>query len=127
MTVHLHYGPLGQEEFLRRLARSDIVLLPYRWQRYAMRASGVFSEALGLGRVVVAPAATVMGDGLAAGQGAGVTFRGFSAAAVAEALIAASDGLPGLSALAQARRAAWRTAQTADALLAQVLRRFGRL
>ena len=122
-TLHLNYGDFAQDEFYQRLARSDIVLLPYRWQRYAMRASGVFCEAVGLGRVTVVPRATWMGDMLAEGWGAGLCFDAFSADAIARALVEASDAYPVLSLAARSRSHDWRRAQSVDALLEQVLAR----
>jgi hypothetical protein len=121
--VFVHYGNADHEEYQQRLVRSDLLLLPYRWQRYAMRASGVFSEALGFGLVPIVPERTWMGDMLARGWGAGVTFRQFSAASITKALIVASDALPQLRSAAQAGRGRWRRVQSAEALLDQILQR----
>lgn len=121
--VYLHYGPAGHEEYQQRLVRSDLLLLPYRWQRYALRASGVFTEALGFGLVPVVPERTWMGDMLAQGWGAGVTFRNFSAASITKALAIASDAFPQLKIAALESREGWRRMQSAHALLDQILRR----
>lgn len=121
--VFLHYGQAGHEEYQQRLVRSDLLLLPYRWQRYALRASGVFTEALGFGLVTVVPERTWMGDTLAQGWGAGVTFRNFSAASITKALVVASDALPQLKSAALNGRDGWRRIQSAQALLDQILRR----
>jgi hypothetical protein len=121
--VYVHYGNAGHEEYQRRLVRSDMLLLPYRWQRYALRASGVFTEALGFGLVTVVPERTWMGDALAQGWGAGVTFRTFSAQAISRALLMASDALPRLRSAALASRDAWRREQSADTLLDRILQR----
>jgi glycosyltransferase involved in cell wall biosynthesis len=121
--VYVHYGNAAHEDYQRRLVRSDLLLLPYRWQRYALRASGVFTEALGFGLVTVVPERTWMGDTLAQGWGAGVTFRTFSAASISKALVVASDALPQLRGSALASRDAWRREQSAETLLDRVLQR----
>lgn len=121
--VFIHYGPASHEEYQQRLVRSDLLLLPYRWQRYALRASGVFTEALGFGLVPVVPERTWMADMLMTGWGGGVTFRNFSAASITKALLVASDALPKLKAAATSSRDAWRHRQSAQALLAQIVAR----
>jgi hypothetical protein len=119
------HGLLRHEAYLRRLRRSDILLLPYHPRRYALRASGMFSEAMGLGLVTVVPAETWMADMLTAGWGAGATFGGFSAAAIVKAVLNASDMLATLLTAAAQKQEAWRRTHSADALLDVILRGFG--
>lgn len=117
----LYDGLVEQERYLRRLIHLDIVLLPYQWKRYAMRPSGVFSEAVGFGVVAVVPGRTWAADRLAAGCGAGITFHDFSVKAMTEALVAASDGYSVLKERAALSKAAWRLSQSTTALLDKIL------
>ena len=121
--VNIRLGHLSREDHQRQLICTDILLLPYRWDRYAMRHSGLFTEAAGLGIVVVGPERTWIGDRLAAGMGAGVTFREFSVDAIVEALLEASDRYADLKARALRRKDFWRSTNATPALLDAVLRR----
>ena len=117
----LYYGWVEHNEYLRRLTRCDILLLPYHWERYAIRPSGIFSEAVGYGVVPVVPERTWAADKLADGWGAGTTFRDFSAASMVEALVAASDDFPALKEKAARSTLAWRQSQSTAALLDKIL------
>jgi hypothetical protein len=114
-------GHLRHGNFLRRLVASDIMLLPYSLNRYAMRSSYVFAEAVGFGLVTVVPDRTWMADKLAAGHGSGIVFSDFTVEAITRALVAASDAYPELKEKAVAGAAAWRgshsIANTLDTLL----------
>src|SRR5262249_43391620 len=85
----VYYGQLSLAQYQRRVVASDIVLLPYDWRRYPLRASGVFSEAVGFGIPTVVPDRTWMADNLRAGMGAGTIFEEQSATAILKALLAA--------------------------------------
>ncbi|MFU8803284.1 MAG: hypothetical protein ACNA8W_05705, partial [Bradymonadaceae bacterium] len=62
---NLFEGALSSEAYAAFLKSLDIVVLPYDPAEYRCRTSGVFAEAIGLGKIVVAPAQTWMGDILA--------------------------------------------------------------
>lgn len=121
----IDYGQLPHEIYQKRLLLSDILLLPYRWWRYAMRASGVFSEAAGLGIVTVVPDRTWMSDMLAAGWGAGTAFAEPTVNSITAALTAALDAYPALKARAEGRAAEWRRINSVDAVLDSISRRAG--
>ncbi len=53
--------PLDRSEYAAALGRADIVMLPYDSAAYRDRTSGIFVEAIGLSKIVIAPAATWMG------------------------------------------------------------------
>ena len=109
--VRLHIGAMDEAAYLDQIVRSDIVLLPYDPHRFAGQTSGIFAEAVALGRVVVVPSGTWMAQHLQRGAGAGVVFRDQAGVSIADALIEAERNLPDLSARAQARATAWRDAQ----------------
>ena len=115
-------GNLSDAAYAEALRSAHVTLLPYHPLRYALRTSGVFSEAVACGRVVVAPAATWMGDEIAAGTAAGVTFDQYTAASIAHAVAVALDQLPGLSELARTLAPAWRERHSSKALAAFALR-----
>lgn len=123
----IDYGQPPHEVYQKRLLLSDILLLPYRWWRYALRASGVFSEAVGMGLVTVVPDRTWMSDMLAAGWGAGTVFREPTPESIVTAVAAAIDAYPALKAKAGNRAADWRHINSAGALLEAILRRSRRL
>ena len=117
----LYHGTLDHGGYLRRLISTDILLLPYNWERYAIRPSGVFSEAAGYAIVTVLPDRTWAADKLAEGHGSGTIFRDFSMEAMIESLVTASDQYPELKTLALAKKLAWRQSQSTTALLDSVL------
>lgn len=121
----IDYGQLPHEVYQKRLLLSDILLLPYRWWRYALRSSGVFSEAAGLGIVTVVPDRTWMSDMLAAGWGGGTVFGEPSVDSIAAAATEAIDAYPTLKEKAGERSAEWRRINSADTVLDLILRRAG--
>ncbi len=114
--VIIHVGQLSQRSYIRRLETLDILLLPYMPKRYAIRTSGIFSEAVGYGVVAVVPDNTWMSDQLVAKRGSGVVYSDTSAEGITKALVAASDRYPDFKKKAAARCAAWRTDQSTTAL-----------
>lgn len=119
--LEIQVGPTPQEQYLDQLTRSDIVFLPYRWERYAIRASGVFSEAVAYGLPVVVPANTWMADQLAAGRGAGETFAERTPGAMADALARAVERITELQESARLRSADWRRHQSIQSYLSRVV------
>jgi glycosyltransferase involved in cell wall biosynthesis len=114
---YIDYGLQGHPDYQARLKQSDVVLLPYRHERYILRASGVFSEAVAFGLVTVVPAGTSMAVELANGWGAGVVFREWRAEGIAAAVVTALDNYPVLAARAAIRVAEWRQRNCAAAML----------
>jgi hypothetical protein len=87
-------------EYFANISRSTIVLLAYEAQAYKISTSGVFVEAAGLGKVVVAPGATWMAEQMANGGGVGTTFSEPTADSVVTALLQALRDSHRLGALA---------------------------
>ena len=121
--VQLYAGRLSATAYHQRLETVDILLLPYQQDRYVMRSSGIFAEAVAYGLVTVAPAGTWMADQLAAGWGAGETYSEPSVEAIASALVQASDNCATLKEAATGRREEWRRRQSTLALLDHILSR----
>jgi len=118
----VYYGQMGHARYQRHLVASDILLLPYDWRRYALRGSGVFSEAMGFGIVTVVPDRTWMADSLRAGMGGGTIFGEQSVESILEALIEASDNHAALRERAQRAMQDWRRRHSTAALLETILR-----
>ncbi len=124
-SLHIHGGQLSPRSYARRLESLEILLLPYVKDRYVMRTSGIFAEAVTHGIVTVVPRGTWMAEQLGAGWGAGVIFDTVSVDSVVEALTAAIDDYSDLKMTAAACREAWRTRQSTGALLDHILAALG--
>lgn len=55
---------LSREKYLEYIQRADVVLLPYDAPKYRYRSSGIFVEAIGLGKVTLVPDECWMSDEL---------------------------------------------------------------
>lgn len=58
--IDLYHGTLSTELYYQIMERSDIILLPYSLDFYHSQTSGVFSEAMALGKVPIVPRGTWM-------------------------------------------------------------------
>jgi glycosyltransferase involved in cell wall biosynthesis len=121
VRVLIGVGPLAHNDYLRRLATSDLVLLPYMGPNYAMRPSGIFAEAAACGVPVAAPAGTWMADRLAEGWAAGEVFETANVADITAAVVRALARLPQLRAEAAETCDRWRRTHSVDAYLVHVL------
>lgn len=117
---------LSPDEYYRVLDDADIVLMPYRPERYWALTSGIFCEAAVLGKVSVVPEGTWMADMSRAELGVGVTFPEAVPGAIAEALVAAIDDLAVLTAKAAKLSARCRREHSIDNYLDTMFRRLGR-
>ncbi len=61
-------------DYLATIARSDVLLLPYGPVEYRGIVSGVFCEAVAMGKIALIPARTWMADHVEEGRAAGVLF-----------------------------------------------------
>ena len=106
--IYLVTGAVDQETYNRYLISSDIIFLPYKEQEYRIRTSGIFSEALSLGKVTVAPDGTWMSDVLQQIDGGGVIFRGQSIESYSRSIISALETLPSLRQKAMRQADEWK-------------------
>ncbi|MEZ4484575.1 MAG: glycosyltransferase [Syntrophotaleaceae bacterium] len=60
--VQIHRGEMSQEEYQHALNRAALVLIPYLPAGYVLQTSGVFSEAMAIGKPSIIPAGTWMAD-----------------------------------------------------------------
>jgi glycosyltransferase involved in cell wall biosynthesis len=117
-------GTIDADAYGRLLHMADIVLLPYAREFYGWASSGIFSEAMSLGKVTVVTEGTWAAQQLDKFRGGGVTFKRLDADSVAEAVRGAVRALPQLNERAAQAASAWRqhhcAASFADKLLAMV-------
>lgn len=73
-NVELHRDRLSDDEYEDLLSQLDIVLFPYTRANYHAQTSGIFSEAMALGRTVLVPRGTWMAR-QAAKFGGGLAFN----------------------------------------------------
>jgi len=104
--VSLVEGWLDDGAFLALIRAADMLLLPYRRQRYTERTSGPFTLAAAIGRPAIVPSGTWMADRIARKQAAGIAYK--RDAAIFDALAAAADRLSVLQAQAVKLAPRWR-------------------
>jgi glycosyltransferase involved in cell wall biosynthesis len=97
---------LSAEEYDAEIANADIVLVPNRCEYYRHALSGVFTDALALGKPVIVAEGTYMAKELGR-HGSGATFRSGSATALAETMRQTARRLGELRHKAAQGRVAW--------------------
>ena len=119
--VHIHRGEMSQDEYQTAMKRANLVLLPYDRAGYTLQTSGVFSEAMTMGKVSIIPDGTWMAD-MARKQGGGaVLFEKFEAAAIAEAVCGALQCLPKLTRNMRNISSTWRESMGMKAFFQRIL------
>jgi len=115
-------GTVDADAYERLLRAADIVLLPYAKEFYGWASSGIFSESMSLGKVIVAAAGTWPAQQVEKFGGGGVIVKTLDAAGIADAVGAAVRSLTLLRERANAAVTAWRAhhspARFVDKLLA---------
>jgi glycosyltransferase involved in cell wall biosynthesis len=74
-------------EYYELMSLADAIIIPYRAPFYYSRTSGIFSEALGMGKPVIVPEGTWMQRQLLRFDGAGTTFRDNDPHSLADAVL----------------------------------------
>ena len=90
-NVELHLGYLEEAAYFEKLRDTDIVLLPYDPLLYKYLTSGIFAEAVAMGKVVVAPDSSWMAEQINNKKGAGKLFNSFDPPSIADAVLAAIE------------------------------------
>ena len=114
-----------RDDYLANFSRCSVAVLAYQPDLYIKGTSGVFAEAVGLGKPVVVPAGTWMAQELREGRGVGTVFAESTpsaiAAAVSEALqdfeklkVAATELAPAAREEHSSRRALERMLELAE-------------
>lgn len=87
-------------EYLAEINRADMVLLPYDPVKYRGIVSGIFCEAVAMGKVAIIPDKTWMADHVSGGHAAGVLFEKNNASDMLKAVEQAIRERPRLQAMA---------------------------
>ena len=115
-------GDIDTASYAATMARSNCILIPFQPDRYAMRASGIFSDALAMACPVVVPSGTWMEAMLADGYGSGLIAQLWSAPVFARAVERVNLDINKYRAAARASVDAWRRDQSLDRLIDIMLR-----
>jgi glycosyltransferase involved in cell wall biosynthesis len=119
--VTLIVGTVDAQTYKGLLQQADIVLLPYVREFYGWASSGIFSEAMSLGKVTVVTEGTWPAQQLVKFGGGGVTFRNLDVESVAGAIGRAVSELPRLKERAALATPAWRRHHSPAALVDHLL------
>jgi glycosyltransferase involved in cell wall biosynthesis len=106
-------GPLTPAQYQQAMNDSDVILVPHRRQSYKYALSGIFTEALSVGKPVVVASDTYMAEELQR-FGAGICFEDGNPRALAQAIRAAVEDIEGLRRRAFEAQAAWRSMHNAE-------------
>ncbi len=118
--VELVDGPFTPEAYYALLGEADVMVLPYRPDRYAYRSSGVLAEALAAGKVCVVPEGTWMAAQVRQTDG-GVVYS--DADQLGGAIFEAITKYDELSAKASGGKQAYRERHSGDRLIHALLER----
>ncbi len=119
--VHIHRGEMTQEEYQNTMSRADLVLLPYLSAGYTLQTSGIFSEAMAMGKVSIIPEGTWMADMTKKLGGGGVLYARHEVGAIAEAILKALEHLPQLTRDMQGISSMWRESMGMKAFVQRIL------
>jgi len=113
-------GELSTREYRKVLSKIDIAILPYRPNDFSRKTSNIFSESVGLGKLIVAPRATLMGKMLAF-LNLGVTYSPYTSKALQNAIDAAVSNFDELHKKARKKANYWREENSADSFIKHIL------
>lgn len=106
-------GPLAAAEYEQEMRKADVILIPHRREYYRYALSGIFTEALSMGKPVVVAADTYMAEELKT-CGAGVCFEDGNPRSFAYAIRSALEDIENLNRRAVETRSAWRDIHSAE-------------
>jgi len=118
-------GELGVSEYIEILSNIDIVVLPYRPADFANKTSNIFAECVGLGKLMIAPQATLMGQ-IMLSMNIGVVYSPYSAGALARAIDSAVSNFAELHNKMDKKAIRWREENSAESFLQRLIQLAGR-
>jgi hypothetical protein len=118
-------GYISDSEMQGLIDNSDIVLMPYRPEKYRMMPSAIFVQAVCSGKVVVLPAGSHMHREILLRGGGAALFHDHTATAIRKALWDAIADLDRLSAAAAAAAPAYREVNNPHAYVKRIVEAFG--
>jgi glycosyltransferase involved in cell wall biosynthesis len=120
-AVTIAGGRSERATYLDLLRTADIVLMPYDKKFYGWAASGVLTEALSMGKVVVVPEKTTLSRQLGKFNAGGTTFLEDNATSIANAVEKALTEYPRLKQRALAAAPAWKNEHSSESFVNRIL------
>jgi glycosyltransferase involved in cell wall biosynthesis len=113
-------GEIDRKEYNRILHSLDLIVLPYRPENFCHKTSNIFSEAIGLGIIVIAPIGTSMGNVLVK-KGIGATYAPYTARALAACIEKVVSRFNELRNISQSAAQEWRQNNSPRAFIRTIL------
>jgi len=113
-------GEMDIPQYKKLLSMLDIILLPYRPEDFSHKTSNVFAEAMGLGKIIVAPEDTSIGRKLKE-MNTGVVYSPYNKEQLAKAIDFAVLNYESLFRSAQKAASVWRLENSAEAFIQYLL------
>jgi glycosyltransferase involved in cell wall biosynthesis len=120
--VTIQHGEMSQDEYQAIFRSSDIVLLPYRPETYRLRTSGIFAEAMALGKVVVTSPHTWMAEMAQRHGGAIIVAEEFSVDSMVSAILKSLSDFPVMSQQMKEISRYWREEMGMKSFIGEILR-----
>jgi len=122
---HVFEGELGVLEYSKILSNIDIVILPYRPADFSNKTSNIFAESLGLGKLIIAPKETLMGQ-IMVSMNIGVVYSPYTASALAQAIDRAASNFAELHKNLEKKAIRWREENSVDSFFQRIMQLAGR-
>ena len=113
-------GELSIREYRKVISKIDISILPYRPSNFSRKTSNIFSESVGLGKLIVAPRATLMGKMLET-MNIGISYSPYTSKALQNAIDAAVSNFDELHHRARKKANNWCDENSADSFIKHIL------
>jgi glycosyltransferase involved in cell wall biosynthesis len=120
--VTIHHGEMSQDEYQAIFRNSDIVLLPYSPKTYRLRTSGIFAEAMALGKVVVASPHTWIAEIAQRHGGAIIVAEELSVDSMVSAILKSLSDFPVMSQQMKEISRYWREEMGMKSFIGEILR-----
>ncbi|MFC1577574.1 glycosyltransferase [Thermodesulfobacteriota bacterium] len=113
-------GELSIREYRKVISKIDIAILPYRPSNFSTKTSNIFSESVGLGKLIVAPKATLMGKILET-MNTGISYSPYTSKALQDAIDTAVSNFDELHHRARKKANSWRDENSAESFIKHIL------
>jgi len=119
-NCHLFDGEIDMDEYKNIISHMDIIVLPYRPEDFYHKTSNILAEAIGLGKIVIAPLETSLGKKLRE-LNIGVTYTPYTPEKLAGAIDHAVMHFEMLYNSVNKIADGWRLENSADAFLRRLI------
>lgn len=119
-NCHILDGEIEIDEYKEIISHIDIIVLPYRPEDFYHKTSNILAEAIGLGKIVIAPSETALGKKLRE-LNVGVTYTPYTPEKLAGAIDHAVMHFEMLYNSVQKMAYGWKLENSADAFLTRLI------